>query len=382
MKEGLHRISRLANLGYYEWNATNDGYEDVSKEFAALFGLSREEFLYKFSDRNVDIDRLTHPDDIERYNEIDRYYGENPQPYSIEYRVFGPDGDIRYVIETAEPEWGDDGTIVRWFGIIQDITARVHEEQKRATVLRDAVESAEKANQAKTEFLASMSHELRTPLNAIMGFGHLLTKDPRNQNQESRLDYANHVLESGEHLLSLVDQVLDLATIEARSLPMTMVDISLKAAINECLTMSLAMARERRISLVAEDIDDGQVRCRADRGLLRQVLLNLITNAVKYNVDGGSVRVGARPVTGDTGTHSVRVTVTDTGTGIPDEKQSMVFEPFDRLGLEASNIRGTGIGLTIVKQLVERMGGSVGLTSTIGIGSTFWVELPSAVIDD
>ena len=378
MKEGLHRISRLANIGYYEWNATSDGYEDVSIEFAALFGLSREAFLKDYRDRNVDMHRWTHPDDIQRYNKNDKYYDENPQTYSIEYRVFGPNGEVRYVVETAEPEWDDNGIVVRWFGIIQDITDRVHEEQQREAVLRKAVASAEKANQAKTEFLASMSHELRTPLNAIMGFGHLLAHDPRNQSQEDRLDYASHVLESGEHLLSLVDQVLDLAAIEARNLPMQLTDVSVKVAIDECLSMLLATARERRISLLFDGIDEKKLLCRADRGLLRQILLNLLTNAIKYNIEGGSVRVSVQSVVDEKGMPCIRVTISDTGKGIPDDKQFMVFEPFNRLGLDTSNIRGTGIGLTIVKQLAKRMSGAVGFTSSVGIGSEFWIDLPAA----
>jgi len=368
-----HLIARLAKMGYYEWDEKNELYLDVSAEYAAMFGVSREVFLETLQPHQESDLQWVHPDDREHYVTQDQYYAANPQEYSIEYRLLKPKGDFRYVIETGEPVKDERGQVTKWFGIIQDITDRVLREQERETTLRNAVAVAENANHAKTEFLASMSHELRTPMNAVLGFSQLMASDPENPISDIHRHYIQLVLENGQHLMSLIDQVLDLAQIETGHLPMTIQDLDAQAAIDECFTFVLPLAQERHITLVSEPIPAVPWRCRAYTGLLRQVLLNLVSNAIKYNVDGGSVQVGIS----EQASQTVRLSVTDTGRGIPVENQKKMFEPFNRLGLEASNIRGTGIGLTIVKQLTERMNGTVGFESTPDVGSTFWIELPS-----
>ena len=373
-KPGPHLISRLAKIGYYEWDETNDCYLDVSSEMAAMYGESREDFLAKYGNRQDDIDRWVHPDDIDRYDAIDQYYVENPQPYSIEYRAFSLSGEIRYVIESLEPDWDENGRVTRWFGIIQDITDRVLREQEREAELRKAITFAEDASQAKSAFLASMSHELRTPMNAILGFSQLLASDPVDPISDNQQNYVKHILENGDHLMALIDQVLELAKIETGPLPLAIRNVDIAAAIKECLSMVLPLAQKRHVTLVTDSTTAVPQHCQADPGLLRQVLLNLVSNAIKYNVESGRIQLTVSKRSGN----RVRIAIVDTGRGIPIEKQKQVFEPFNRLGLEASNIRGTGIGLTIVKQLIERMNGTVGFESTPDVGSTFWIELPMA----
>lgn len=241
------------------------------------------------------------------------------------------------------------------------------------TELRQAQEDAQKANRAKSEFLSSMSHELRTPLNAILGFTQLLLTNRRDPLSDMQGQYVDHILKAGEHLLELINDVLDLARIEAGKLTLSLEDFVPDALVAESLHIAETLAAPRRVTVI-----DGRrgplPAIRADYTRLKQVLLNLLSNAVKYNRSGGSVTLAAEAR--DDG--FVRFTVRDTGCGIPEERLPTLFEPFNRLGAEGTDVEGTGIGLTITKILVERMDGRIGVRSTLGEGSVFWVEIPAA----
>lgn len=215
-----------------------------------------------------------------------------------------------------------------------------------------------------------MSHELRTPMNAILGFAQMLeTEEGLSADQQ---DNVHEILKAGKHLLELINEVLDLAKIEAGRIDLSMEGVDLPDLAQECVQLVAPLAARRGIAV---DIaaDAGQMAF-ADRNRLRQVLLNLLSNAIKYNVEGGQVRLTAHAV--DDG--KIRIAVRDTGPGIAPEKLPLLFQPFNRLGQEAGEIEGTGIGLTIVRRLVELMGGTVGVESAPGEGSTFWVELAAA----
>ncbi len=245
---------------------------------------------------------------------------------------------------------------------------RKHEEQ---AIITARVE-AERANAAKSQFLSRMSHELRTPLNAILGFAQLLEIGQGEISPEIQKDHVEHILNSGWHLLNLVDDVLDLAKIEANRLELSMDTLNTDIIIRECMDTMLPLALDRNITLEhTENVNCEGCAVKADILRLRQVLLNLLSNAVKYNHEGGSVTVTCQ----ETDSGYARITVTDTGSGITKEDQASLFEPFSRLYLKTYARQGTGIGLSISKLLVELMGGSIGIESQSGKGSTFWVEL-------
>ncbi len=245
-------------------------------------------------------------------------------------------------------------------GIISDITE-----------LTLAKQAAEDASRAKSAFLASMSHELRTPLNAIIGFAQLLEMDeltPLVGEQKSALGY---IMNSGRHLLNLINEILDLARIESGNLNIHLENIALRPLIEESVSLSLPGAAARQVNI--RQSCSSEIYICADLSRVRQVLLNLLSNATKYNRQGGSVTLSCDRVNG-----YVRIAVIDTGIGIPDELHLEIFQPFHRLGAEKTNIEGTGIGLVICKRLIEGMGGRIGFNSTLGVGSRFWFELPEA----
>jgi len=231
-------------------------------------------------------------------------------------------------------------------------------------------EAAREANRAKSEFLSRMSHELRTPLNAILGFGQLLELDATSEDQR---ESAEQIVKAGRHLLALIDEVLDISRIEAGRLRLTTEVVPVAGAIRQCLSLVGPLVQARKIELRAEGVDH-RWSVLADRKRLDQVLLNLVSNAVKYNREHGTVTVTAERPARD----RLRLHVIDTGQGIAADKLSLVFTPFERLGAERSAVQGTGLGLAVTKQLVEAMGGSIHVTSVLGEGSTFTVELALA----
>ena len=248
---------------------------------------------------------------------------------------------------------------------------RLQADLSRATSQANAARAeAEKANRAKSGFLARMSHELRTPLNAVIGFGQMLELDlPRTLTAQQR-GYCRDVVTSGEHLLKLVNDVLDLSGIEAGRISLAPEQLPVDEVLGTVAEIMLPVAMKAGIRLEVKQSDTPDVR--ADDLRLRQSLINLVANAVKYSREGGTVVLSALALN-----DRVRLVVTDAGCGIPAARQAELFEPFHRLGAEYTAVEGTGLGLALAKRLVEAMGGSVGFVSTVGEGSTFWIDLPS-----
>lgn len=255
------------------------------------------------------------------------------------------------------------------FGVVcyfYDITERKRLESK----LSQAIAAAQKANQAKSDFLSGMSHELRTPLNAILGFAQLIqsgTPAPTRSQQES----LEQILKGGWYLLELINDILDVARIESGRAPLAMAPVALAQVVSECRALMAPQSQVYGIDLKFPRFDTPAF-VQADRTRVKQVLLNLLSNAIKYNKPSGSVTVECTPSPPD----SMRISVRDTGLGLTTDKLAQLFQPFNRLGQEARAGEGTGIGLALTKRLVEQMGGTMGVESTVGVGSLFWLELP------
>ena len=263
--------------------------------------------------------------------------------------------------------------------MMTDITEHMqfeHALQRNNAELESAKAAAEKANLAKSEFLSSMSHELRTPLNAVLGFAQLLAagKPPPSAAQKLSID---QIMNAGWYLLRLINEILDLAMIESGKVTMSQESISLSDVLRDCQAMTEPQAQDRGIQMTFPRFDN-HCYVHADRTRIKQVMINLLSNAIKYNRAGGTVIVEC--VMG--GENRVRVSVKDTGVGLAPEQLAQLFQPFNRLGKEASAEEGTGIGLVVTKQLVELMGGVIGVESSVGVGSEFWVELAASSAPD
>ena len=235
--------------------------------------------------------------------------------------------------------------------------------------LNAAMAAAEKANLAKSDFLSSMSHELRTPLSAILGFAQLLESGTPQPTPTQRRSI-DQILQAGWYLLDLINEVLDLAMIESGKLSLSLEPLALAEVMHECRAMIEPQAQQREIRVSFPQLD-APYFVKADRTRVKQVLINLLSNAIKYNRQGGSVVVECVAI----GDDRLRICVTDTGNGLNPEQLDRLFQPFNRLGQEATTEQGTGIGLVVCKRLVEWMGGVIGVESTPGTGSVFWIEL-------
>ncbi|MFT5218553.1 MAG: PAS domain S-box-containing protein [Planctomycetota bacterium] len=335
----------------------------VNQKFCDMLGYTREELVQLTS---VDISLPEERDLSIEFNE--RLLRGELSSYSREKRYLRKDGTVIWTNIWLSAVRGPDGNPTQIVSVVHDIT-----EQKQAEIsLKIAKDEAETANRAKSEFLSSMSHELRTPMNAILGFGQLLEVNSNGPLNEKQKFFVDRILKSGEHLMELIDRVLELGKIEVGKLTINFDDIPAHKVIDESLRLIQIKAQEEGIEILDQIPRDKLPVLWTDGTRLTQVLLNLLSNAVKYNGENGTVTLSCE----ETSSQMLRISVTDTGMGIPEDKQQLLFKPFERLGRETGVIEGTGIGLTITQQLIELLGGKIGFDSKENKGSTFWIDVP------
>jgi PAS domain S-box-containing protein len=339
---------------------------DVNKQMEALTGCTRDELIgAPFKNYFTDPERAEAGIKLVlREKKVTNY----------ELTARARDGKTTVVSYNATTFYDRDRTLQGVFAAARDVTERKRFEQTLQETngeLEGAKAVAEKANLAKSDFLSSMSHELRSPLNAILGFAQVMeSESPRpTPSQKESID---QILQAGWYLLELINEILDLAAIEAGRLSLSLEPVSLLEVMLECQAIIEPQAQKSGISMSYPPFDT-PCFVNADRTRVKQVLINLLSNSIKYNREQGTVEVKCT----ESAPGRVRISVKDTGAGLPPEKLAQLFQSFNRLGQEGSVEEGTGIGLVVTKRLVELMGGEIGVESTVGVGSDFWVELIS-----
>jgi len=311
-----------------------------------------------------------HPDDLAFVERRTTEIIEREADYSFEFRVRWPDGTVRWLATRGTVLRDEQGKALRILGFNWDVTEHKHGED-----MRRQKAAAEEANRAKSEFLSRMSHELRTPLNAVLGFAQLMLDDPTHSLAFKQRERAQRIRDAGRHLLALIDDVLDLTSVEVGSAGVENRPVALAPVVQETLQWLGPAAQRADVVLSAVGLSGAAM---ADARRLRQILTNLLSNAVKYNRPGGRVEIDLVRREGEEARQWLVFRVRDTGRGMTAAQLQRLYEPFNRLGAEREGIEGTGIGLTIVRALVEHMGGRIEVESRPGEGTEFRVWLPRA----
>lgn len=378
-EESLAEAQRMAHLGSWELDRAT-GILTWSNEIYRIFALAPS-----VQPAAQALLAMVHPEERTAVETAYRHFAQDDTPYDIAYRIMGPD-DLapRHLHEKCERIRGESGQQPCFRGTIHDITELKQAEealrrykdqledlvQQRTTELMLARDAAQAANKAKSLFLANMSHELRTPLNAILGFSSMMCHDPElSSTQRTNLDIINR---SGEHLLTLINDVLEMAKIEAGRLQLEIAPFDLGNMVRDVVDMMHQRAHEKGLQLLLDQASEFPRHIKGDEARLRQILVNLTSNAIKFTAQGGvTLRLGSRQ---NTKPHLV-IEVEDSGCGISAADQQRLFEPFVQLA-EGVAQRGTGLGLAITRQFVQLMGGEINVSSTVGKGSLFHIELP------
>lgn len=362
------RIIQASSDGIWEWYPDRGGFHFSHRCWELLGYDDLDDVLTEGEDRLKIWRKHIYPQDMPKFDHALVEHMAGRAPFDVEYRLVSTLGEIRWIRGRGRAVFNERGRPIMMSGSNMDITEVKRAEER----VIQAKEQAEKANRAKSEFLSGMSHELRTPLNAILGYAHLFEYDDNLRSQQ--IDNVREIRKAGEHLLQLINDVLDLAKIESGNMTVSLEPVLVSRLITECFTLVQPQADAKGIRLSSYLAEFSNTYVIADHVRFKQALLNLLSNAVKYNYMGGEVEVKLATQLGQ----QLRISVRDTGRGIPLHHQSEVFQPFNRLSAENTSIEGSGVGLVITKQLVEMMQGCLDFTSAEGVGTTFWIDFPMA----
>lgn len=359
----LSEAQALAQMGHWRWVVGSSTIE-WSEQIYKIFGVDTIDFTPTLDSANA----LVHKRDVGHMMQAFQRAIIEHNDYDVDFRVVRADGSIAYVRCEGRCEMDAEGDVIALYGVMQDIT----EQTEYALELKKAKDSAEQAYASKSRFLANMSHELRTPLNAIIGFSEMLSSQMLGPlGSDKYVDYAGNIKKSGEHLLDLITDILDMSKIEAGKYELDLETISLGGIVTNAMQMIESRANEGVITLNTTIESDGPDIV-ADRRAVMQIMLNILSNAVKFTEPGGAITTSIEEFD-----NHVTVRVTDTGIGIPANKLSSVLLPFEQVSTAFTrNHEGSGLGLTITKELAELHGGMISLESKEGEGTTACIRLP------
>ncbi len=354
----------LAPIGYLTLNA-HGSIQQANLTVANLLGMTRGALI------KYPLFKLILKADQDIYYLNHKRLMESGEPQSFDLQIVTSDGVAFWanlVITLVNGTSNDSDVILNTEQEIRLILSDISTRKQAEYALQEAKLIADKASLAKTEFLSSMSHELRTPLNAILGFAQLLecAEPPPTIKQQKNVE---QILKAGWYLLELINEILDLAVIESGKVVLHIERLSLAKVLNDVEVMLEHQAQQQGINMQFPLISK-VFYVNADRVRMKQIMVNLISNAIKYNKPNGSVLVSYLKKS----SKRIRICVKDTGEGISIDNMALLFQPFNRLGKESDKEEGTGIGLVVSKRIVELMGGAIGVESTVGKGSVFWVE--------
>ena len=364
-----------APLGIALIDSLTGEFREVNERYAVIAGRTQEEMAH------IDWMQITHPDDVqEDLDQMARLNAGEIPGFQMNKRYLRPDGSVVWVSMTIAPVTAEPGGSRHHLALIEDITERMRTleklEELNQTLEQKVAErtaQAEAANAAKSQFLASMSHEIRTPMNAVLGLAQLLEDEPLTEDQRQMVHRINS---AGRSLLSIINDILDFSKIEAGQLSLDNHPFKLSATLNHIDNLMRPVAQGKGLTLRLQDDAPVAGRLNGDALRIEQVLINLVGNALKFTEQGG-VTIRVQPVNVSESAARLRFEIQDTGIGMSPEAVAKLFQPFTQAdsGI-ARRFGGTGLGLSISKRLVELMGGKIGVTSTSGVGSTFWFELP------